>query len=121
MGYSSGMLDKKIGIWAVDRQADGATGVRGTGGVKYVCNGYVCANVKWNKGMHAMMEGALEAYDVVMIRMRWSDGNACKLDKDCRLTAEGKTYQILQFHDDQRENIVQIIAQETNEQLGKEL
>jgi hypothetical protein len=120
MGYSSGMLDKKVGIWSVDRQADGQAGVRGTGGVKYKYNGCVCGNVKWNKGMHAMMEGALEAYDVVMIRMRWSDGKSRNLDKDCRLTAEGKTYQILQYHDDQRENIVQIIAQETNEQLGKE-
>jgi len=121
MGYSSGMLDKKVGIWSVDRQADGATGVRGTGGVKYVCNGCVWGSVKWDKGMHNMMEGALEAYDVVMIRMRWSDGKSRNLDKDCRLTAEGKTYQILQLQDDRRENIVQIIAQETNEQLGKEL
>jgi len=64
--------------------------------------------------------GALESYDVVMIRMRWSDSRSRNLDKDCRLTAEGKTYQILQLQDDRRENIVQIIAQETNEQLGKE-
>jgi len=56
-----------------------------------------------------------------MIRMRWSDSRSRNLDKDCRLTAEGKTYQILQLQDDRRENIVQIIAQETNEQLGKEL
>jgi hypothetical protein len=51
-----------------------------------------------------------------MIRTRWTD----LIDKDCRLTAEGKTYQILQFNDDRRENIIQIIAQQTNEQLHNE-
>lgn len=116
MGYSSGMLDKKISIWAVDRENTGGKAGRGSGGVNYKHVGCVWGSVKWNKGQRAMMEGALESYDVVMIRIRWTD----LIDKDCRLTAEGKTYQILQFNDDRRENIIQIIAQQTNEQLGKE-
>lgn len=110
------MLDKYIGIWAVDRDNQEGKSGRGSGGVRYKNVGVVNGSLKWNKGQRAMMEGALEAYDVVMIRMRWTD----MVDKDCRLTCEGKTYQILQFNDDYRENIIQIIAQQTNEKLGEE-
>ena len=116
MTYSSGMLDKRISIWAVDRENTSGKAGRGSGGVNYKCVGTVWGSVKWTKGQRAMMEGALESYDVVMIRFRYTD----LVDKDCRLACEGKTYQILQLQSDRRENIIQIIAQQTNEQLGKE-
>lgn len=116
MTYSSGMLEKHIDIWQVDRDNQEGKSGRGSGGVKYKCVGFVWGSIKWNKGQRAMMEGALESYDVVMIRFRYTD----LVDKDCRLACEGKTYQILQLQSDRRENIVQIIAQQTNEQLHKE-
>ena len=81
--------------------------------------GCVNASVTWSKGMRPLQEGALEAYDVVMIRMRYDDGYAAGINKDCRLTCDGKTYQIHQMMDDRRDNVIQIIAQQTNEQLGK--
>lgn len=119
MSYSSEMLDKRIGVWSVDREnMDGKSG-RGSGGVRFKQTGCVCGSVKWNRGQRAMMEGALEAYDVVMIRMRYDDGYAAGINKDCRLTCDGKTYQIHQMMDDRRDNVIQIIAQQTNEQLGK--
>ena len=48
--------------------------------------------------------------------MRWNN----LVDKDSRLTCEGKTYQILQFNSDRRQNIIQITAQQTNETLGRD-
>ena len=116
MGYSSGMLDKRIGIWAVDRENASGKAGRGSGGVRYVNTGCVWGSLKFTRGQRAMSEGALESYDVVMIRMRWNE----IVNKDSRLTCEGKTYQIIQLQSDKRENIVQIIAQQTNEQFDKE-
>lgn len=115
MGYQSGMLDKRIGIWTVDRDnMDGKSG-RGSGGVKYKCAGCVWGSLKFTRGLKPLREGALESYDVVMVRMRWND----IVDKDSRLTCEGKTYQILQFQSDRRDNIVQITAQQTTEKLDQ--
>lgn len=114
MSYSTGMLDKRIGIWTVDRDNQSGTAGRGSGGVKFKKVGCVWGSLKWTKGQRAMMEGALEAYDVVMIRFRWNN----IVDKDCRLTCEGKTYQILQLQSDRREDQIQIVAQETNETLN---
>jgi len=116
MAYSSGLLNKKIAIWAVNRDNQTGKAGRGSAGVKYDCLGCVWGAITWSKGMRAMREGALEAYDVVMIRMRWNS----LVDKDSRLTCEGKTYQILQFNSDRRENQIQITAQQTNEQLGRD-
>ena len=116
MSYSSGMLDKRVGIWAVDDDAQTGRAGRGSAGLKYTQLACVWASVTFSKGMRAMREGALESYDVVMVRMRWNN----LVDKDSRLTCEGKTYQILQFNSDRRQNIIQITAQQTNETLGRD-
>lgn len=66
----------------------------------------VWASVTFTKGMKAMHEGALDAYDTVMIRMRYNDFTT----RDSLLIYDGITYQILSFHADKQENEIQITA-----------
>lgn len=112
--YARGLLNKHIGIWVVDRDGQNDKSGRGSGGVKYKCCGTVWGGVSYSKGIKAMREGVLEAYDVVMVRMDFHP----LVDKDCRLTCEGKTYQVIQLNGDRQKNEIQITAQETNERLG---
>ena len=56
----------------------------------------------------SLREGALDAYDTVMIRMRWTP----TVSRDSRLQHDGVTYQIQSLHRDYQSNIVQITATE---------
>ena len=68
----------------------------------------VWADVTWSKGVKALREGALDAYDTVLIRMRWN--NIVK--RDSRLQYDGVTYQIQSLHADKQDNTIQITATE---------
>ena len=68
----------------------------------------VWADLTWSKGVKSLREGALDAYDTVIIRMRYNQ----IVTRDSLLVHDGRTYQIQSFHRDQRENIVQITAVE---------
>lgn len=68
----------------------------------------VHANLTWKKGQKALNEGALDAQDTVMFRMRWNS----IVTRDSRLQCEGITYQILSLHADRQENTLQITATE---------
>lgn len=107
MGYSTGILNKRVTILTRERATGGERG-RGSGEPTFTPNCTVWASLTWTKGARAMQAGALEAYDVVMIRMRWHPA----VNRDCRFQCEGKTYQVLQLNDDKRANTIQIIAQE---------
>ena len=107
MAYSSGMLKDRVEILTRQRAISGERG-RGSGEPVFGTAACVWAAVTWTKGARPMQEGALEAYDVVMIRMRWND----IVNRDCRLRSGGKIYQILQFQEDRQDNQIQIIAQE---------
>jgi len=107
MAYSSGMLKNRVEILTRQRATSGGRG-RGSGEPVFETAACVWAAVTWTKGARPMQEGALEAYDVVMIRMRWND----IVNRDCRLRSGGKTYQILQLQEDRQDNQIQIIAQE---------
>lgn len=102
MAYSSGMLNKRVEILnKVISEGFGTT-------TQYEPVTCVWADVTWSKGTKSLREGALDAYDVVLVRMRWNT----IVTRDSRLRHEGKTYQILSLNADRRENQVQIIAQE---------
>ena len=58
--------------------------------------------------MKALREGALDAYDTVIIRMRWNN----VVTRDSRLECEGVTYQIQSLHADRQDNTIQITATE---------
>ena len=81
-----------------------ATGFGDT--TSYQCAGIVWASVTWSKGVKSLREGVLDAYDTVMIRMRWNNFTT----RDSLLIYDGITYQILSFHADKQENEIQITA-----------
>jgi SPP1 family predicted phage head-tail adaptor len=102
MGYSAGFLNHRVLIRNKKQpQAFGDT-------TEYEDAGCVWANVTWSKGVKALHEGALDAYDTVMIRMRWNT----LVSRDSHIVYEGVTYQIMSFHADRQENTIQITAQE---------
>ena len=111
MAYSSGFLDSRI---IVKRKVEKEGGM-GRNSSRYtyedVC--YLWASVKWTKGMKAMHEGALDSYDTVMFRTRWTED----LTRDKFIEYEGTLYQITSFHGDKRANEIQIIAAETKTQI----
>ena len=76
--------------------------------VEYEQVSCVHANLTWKKGQKALNEGALDAQDTVMFRMRWNS----IVTRDCRLQCEDVTYQIQSLHADRLENTLQITATE---------
>lgn len=102
MAYSSGMLNKRVTV----RNKVTGTGFGET--TKFSDVATVWASVTFTKGMKALHEGALDAYDTVMIRMRWNSFTT----RDSLLIHDGVTYQITSFHADKQENTIQITAVE---------
>lgn len=100
MAYQSGFLHSRVTI----RNKVVATGFGDTTSYQDVAT--VWANVSFNKGMKSLREGALDAYDTVIVRMRYNE----IVSRDSRLVHDGREYQIQSFHRDRRENIVQITA-----------
>ena len=76
--------------------------------IEYEDAGCVWANVTWSKGVKALHEGALDAYDTVLIRMLWNK----LVRRDSQLVYDGVTYQIQSFHADRQDNTIQITATE---------
>jgi len=102
MSYQSGFLHQRVTI----RNKVAATGFGDTTSWKDVAT--VWANITFSKGAKSMREGALDAYDTVIIRMRWNN----VIDRDSHLVHDGKEFQITSFHRNYEENIVQITATE---------
>jgi head-tail adaptor len=102
MAYQSGFLHHRVTIW----NKVVATGFGDT--TQWQADGTVWANVAFSKGVKALREGTLDAYDTVIVRMRFND----IINRDSLLVHDGRTYQIQSFHRDMRENIVQITAVE---------
>ena len=68
-------------------------------------HGFWCKH-DWTRGLKAMHEGALDAYDIVTFRMDFDPA----IDRWCLLLYEGKWYQIQNLNGSQRENKLQIQA-----------
>jgi SPP1 family predicted phage head-tail adaptor len=102
MAYTSGLLKYRVTI--LNKQV--ASGFGET--TSYQPAATVWADVTWNKGVKALREGALDAYDTVLIRMRYND----IVTRDSRLQHGGVTYQIQSLHADRQENTIQITATE---------
>ena len=102
MAYSSGILRYRVTILNKQLATDfGET-------TSYQPAATVWADVTWNKGTKALREGALDAYDTVIIRMRWND----IVNRNSRLRHGDVTYQIQSLHADRQDNIIQITATE---------
>ena len=102
MAYTSGMLKYRVTI--LNKQV--ASGFGET--TSYQPAATVWADVTWSKGVKALREGALDAYDTVLIRMRYND----VVTRDSRLQHGSVTYQIQSLHADRQENTIQITATE---------
>ena len=102
MPYSSDILRYRVTI--LNKQV--ASGFGET--TSYQPAATVWADVTWSKGVKALREGALDAYDTVLIRMRYND----VVTRDSRLQHGGVTYQIQSLHADRQENTIQITATE---------
>lgn len=102
MGYTSGLIRHRVTI--LNKQV--ATGFGET--TSYQPAATVWADVTWKKGQKALNEGALDAQDTVLIRMRWND----IVTRDSRLQCDGVTYQIQSLHADKQDNTIQITATE---------
>ena len=105
MSYSTEFLKKRVTI--LNRTAvDSSTQWGATTTYEEVCD--VWASVDWSRGTRALREGALDAYDTVLIRMRWNN----IINRESRLRCDGVTYQIQSFHADKQDNTIQLTAQE---------
>jgi len=106
MGYSSGMLNKRITI--AKRKDDAAESFGKKDKPKYEILGTYWAAETFDKGVKSLREGAFDAYNTVMFRMRNYPG----IDRWCLIQYHGKWYQIMSFNEDYQENQIQITAQE---------
>lgn len=105
MSYSSDILRERVNI--LNKKDPDKTGFGETTQYETVACG-IHANVTWSKGVKSLREGALDAYDTIMIRMRWNS----IVTRDSRLEYNGATYQIQSLHADRYENTIQITATE---------
>ena len=113
MSYSTGMLNKRIQIYQRAEEQGSTFGKSGQ--PKYQLLGDFWANETFSKGVKALHEGALDAYDTVMFRCRYIE----QLDRWCLLQYHGKWYQITSFNEDYQENQIQMTATElANQQVN---
>ena len=111
MAYSSGMLNKRITIAQRVAQQMGDFGMA-SAGLEYKILGTFWAAEDFNRGTKALREGAVDAYDTVMFRMRWIDG----VDRWCLIKYHDVWYQIQSFNADYQQNQIQITAIEMSNQ-----
>lgn len=81
---------------------------RSSGGQKYTLLGEFWASEKFDKGMKSLREGAVDAYNTVMFRMRYN----ADIDRWCLIQYQGRWYQIQSFNEDYQTNELQITATE---------
>lgn len=105
------MLNKRIRIAkrAEEQDTQGKSSNFGKSGQpQYSWLGWFWAAESFSKGVKALHEGALDAYDTVMFRLRYTP---C-IDRWCLIRYNGTWYQILSFNADEHDNQIQITAQE---------
>ena len=109
MGYSSGFLKDRVTILNRKEAQQGKFGLD-SAGIEWENVGCVHANVDWQKGKTAMNAGALDAYGVKIVRMRWNN----IITERSRIQYEGRTYQILPetFNANRQENTIQFLCQQ---------
>lgn len=109
MSYTSGLLKHRVTILNRKQAQQGKFGLD-SAGIEFEPAATVWASVDWQKGKTAMNAGALDAYGVKIVRMRW---NNIITDRS-RIQWQGKTYQILPetFNPDRQGNTIQFLCQQ---------
>ena len=113
MAYSTGMMKYRVTV--AKRYQDTQETFGKSGQPKYEILGTFWMAETFTKGVKAMHEGALDAYDTVMFRCRYN----ANIDRWCLLKYNGKWYQITSFNEDYQENQIQMTAVElANQQVN---
>ena len=113
VGYASGMIGKRVTI--ARRANDQQESFGKAGSPKYELLGDFWVAEDFNKGTKSMREGAFDAYDEVMFRMRYD----ARIDRWCLLKYHDKWYQIKSFNADYQTDKIQITAIEmANQQVN---
>jgi SPP1 family predicted phage head-tail adaptor len=107
MTYNAGILNKRITIQKRQATTPGKAGYN-SGGIQFADSFKIWANVTFTKGIQSMREGAMDAYDTVMIRAHYHPD----IDRRCRIKYKEKVYGIKSFNADEQDNIIQITAAE---------
>ena len=109
MAYSTGILKERVTILNRKDAVQGKFGLD-SAGIEWEDMGSVWANVDWQKGKSGMTAGALDAYGVKIVRMRWNS----IITERSRIQYEGRTYQILPetFNPSRQENTIQFLCQQ---------
>ena len=106
-------MNKRITV--AKRTVDESATFGKSGQSKYEILGTFWMAETFTKGVKAMHEGALDAYDTVMFRCRYN----ANIDRWCLLKYHGKWYQITSFNEDYQENQIQMTAVElANQQVN---
>ena len=109
MPYSSGFLKDRV-IILNRKEAQQCKFGLDSAGIEFEPAATVWARVDWQKGKSGMTAGAIDAYAVKIVRMRW---NNIITDRS-RIQYDGKTYQILPetFNPDRQGNTIQFLCQQ---------
>ena len=109
MAYTSGLLKERVTILNRKEAQQGKFGLD-SAGIEFESAATVWASVDWQKGKSGMTAGALDAYGVKIVRMRWNS----IITERSRIQWQGKTYQILpeKFNADRQGNTIQFLCQQ---------
>ena len=112
MAYSTGMMRYRVKIVNPADGTEGDFGAR-SAGIAYEYKGEFWAAMDWTRGLRAMREGAFDAYDIVMLRMRYND----VLRRDSLVLHDDRVYMVTSLHRDYHENTIQATLQETSQTI----
>ena len=109
MAYSTGLFKDRVTILNRKEAQQGKFGLD-SAGIEFEPAATVWANVDWQKGKSGMTAGALDAYGVKIVRMRYNT----IITERSRIQWHGRTYQILPdtFNPDHQENTIQFLCQQ---------
>lgn len=113
MAQSSGFRSHRVHI--MNRSTDGGGDFgRNSAGRPYKYETTVWASVRFSKGVKSLREGAMDAYDTLLVGMLYTD----KVSRESMLVYDGRTWQITSFNRDYQTNEIQITITESP---GKDL
>ena len=109
MPYTAGFLKDLVTVLNRKEAVQGKFGLD-SAGIEWENVGCIHANVDWQKGKSGMTAGALDAYGVKIIRMRWNS----IITERSRIQWHDNTYQILPetFNADRQEDTIQFLCQQ---------
>lgn len=110
MAFTSGFLKDRVTILNRKEAQQGKFGLDSAGIEWKIAACGIHANVDWQRGKSGMTVGALDAYGVKIVRMRWNN----IVTERSRIQWHGKTYQILPetFNPDHQGNTIQFFCQQ---------